>query len=199
MMTFNKYIDGELDHSSLQHVNEVLSGSIEDKKRMNALLTVHNALKKVKEEEVDPSFTELLMKKLQYRKKAFKEQRNFVLMISSIFVTAIFVVVGLVVYSAFTHKGFPSFHKLFELCNFIFQISDICNYTNIYFKRNINFWLYIISRYFDIGIFLLRESKSLEAKTFLASKAKAQIFISKYNRLSFFKHSCIFTIETNYL
>ena len=101
----NKYIDGELDHSSLQHVNEVLSGSIEDKKRMNALLAVHNALKKVKEEEVDPSFTELLMKKLQYRKKAFKEQRNFVLMISSIFVTAIFMVVGLVVYSAFTQPS----------------------------------------------------------------------------------------------
>ena len=101
----NKYIDGELDLSSLQHVNEVLSRSIEDKTRMSALLAVHNELKKIKEEEVDPGFTELLMKRLQYRKKAFKEQRNFIFMISSIFVIAIFVVVGLVVYSAFTQPS----------------------------------------------------------------------------------------------
>jgi hypothetical protein len=101
----NKYIDGELDLSSLQHVNEVLSSSIEDKKRVNALLAVHNELKKIKEEEVDSSFTELLMKRLQYRKKAFKEQRNFVFMISSIFITTILIVVGLVVYSAFTQPS----------------------------------------------------------------------------------------------
>ncbi len=96
----NKYIDGDLDYSSLQHVNEVLASSHEDQKKLNALLALHNELKKIKEEQVADSFTELLMKRLQYRKKAFKEQRNFVLMISSIFITAILVVVGLVVYSA---------------------------------------------------------------------------------------------------
>ena len=48
----NKYIDGELDHSSLLHVNEVLSNSLDDKKRLQALLVIHNELKKIKE---DPS------------------------------------------------------------------------------------------------------------------------------------------------
>jgi len=42
----NKYIDGDLDYASLKHVNEVLSSSVEDKKRLQALLAVHNQLKK---------------------------------------------------------------------------------------------------------------------------------------------------------
>ena len=141
----NKYIDGELDLSSLQHVNEVLSRSIEDKTRMSALLAVHNELKKIKEEEVDPGFTELLMKRLQYRKKAFKEQRNFIFMISSIFVIAIFVVVGLVVYSAFTQPSDSQVSTNYSNYVISFFKSVTSAITQIFTSRGISIFGSILS------------------------------------------------------
>lgn len=94
----NKYIDGELDYNSLKNVNDVLSSSIEDKKQFQALLAVHNELKKIKEEQIAESFTNLVMKKLLLRKKAFKEQRHFIFAISSIFVSVLLVIIGLIIY-----------------------------------------------------------------------------------------------------
>ncbi|HEY4754870.1 MAG TPA: hypothetical protein VIH28_02330 [Ignavibacteriaceae bacterium] len=101
----NKYIDGELDHTSLKYVNEVLSSSIEDKKRLQALLAVHSELKKIKENQVAESFTNLVMKKLKVRNKAFKEQRHFIYAISSIFVTVLLVIIGLIIYYGVNQSG----------------------------------------------------------------------------------------------
>ncbi len=96
----NKYVDGELDYTSLLYVKEILSTSIKDKKRYQALLAVHNELKKLKAESPKDSFTISVMNKLVSRKKAYKEQRNFVLVVSSLFIFFIFVVVGMIVYYA---------------------------------------------------------------------------------------------------
>lgn len=101
----NKYIDGELDHASLQNVNEVLSSSFEDKKRLLDLLAVHNELKRIKEEQVAEDFTNLVMRKLLSRKKAFKEQRHFIFAISSIFVTVLLVIIGFIVYYGISQSG----------------------------------------------------------------------------------------------
>lgn len=98
----NKYIDGELDYSELKNVNEILAASAEDKKRLDVLLSLHTKLKNITAENVSEGFTEALMKKLLSRKKSQREQKNFVLVISSIFAAAILVVVGMVVYSAFS-------------------------------------------------------------------------------------------------
>ena len=96
----NKYIDGELDYASLQHVNEILAASVEDRKKLKALLAIHNQLKAIKPDHVSDGFTDLLMKRLLSRRKALKEQKNFVLVISSVFIAALLVVIGLVIYSA---------------------------------------------------------------------------------------------------
>jgi anti-sigma factor RsiW len=96
----NKYIDGELDYASAIRVNEILSTSIEDKKSYQSLLTIHNELKKIKEEFVEDNFTHRVMNRLLSRKKAYKEQRNFVLAVSSVFVFFILVIIGIVIYSA---------------------------------------------------------------------------------------------------
>ena len=101
----NKYIDGELDYASLQNVNEVLSTSIEDKKRLQALLAVHNELKKIKEESVPDSFTHSVMKRVQSRNKAFKVQRHFVFEISSIFISGLLVIIGLIIYYSINQPG----------------------------------------------------------------------------------------------
>jgi len=101
----NKYIDGELEHGSLKNVNEVLAYSIEDRKRLQALKTVHNELKKIKEDRVTDAFTNLVMQKLLARKKAFKEQRNFFFVMLSIFISIILVIIGWVIYSAITRSG----------------------------------------------------------------------------------------------
>ena len=63
----NKYIDGELDRTSAIQVNEILSSSVEDKKNYQSLLTVHNELKKIKEELVEDNFTHRVMNIHLYR------------------------------------------------------------------------------------------------------------------------------------
>jgi anti-sigma factor RsiW len=94
----NKYIDGELDQASLQEVNDILSNSFEDRKRLQALLAVHNGLKKLKEENVSENFTYTVMNRLRLQKKSYKEQKTFVLVVSSIFILLILGIVGTVVY-----------------------------------------------------------------------------------------------------
>lgn len=101
----NKYIDGELDIHSLQEVNNILSSSVDDRKRLNSLLTVHKGLKQIKVESVSASFTELLMKRLLFSQKAAKEQFRFVLVISSVFISAMLAVVGFVIYFSLNQAG----------------------------------------------------------------------------------------------
>lgn len=101
----NKYIDGELNTASLQEVNNILSSSVDDRKRLNALLTIHKGLKQIKEDSVSASFTESLMKRLSFSQKADKEQYRFMIIISSIFILAMLAVVGLVIYFSFNQAG----------------------------------------------------------------------------------------------
>ena len=103
--TLNKYIDGELDFTSVQFVNNVLASSTEDKKRYEALLAVHNELKKIKEEQVPESFTHSVMQKLYSRKKAFKDQRKFLFVTLSIFISIIMIIIGWVIYAGLAQSG----------------------------------------------------------------------------------------------
>jgi anti-sigma factor RsiW len=94
----NKYIDGELDYSTLQDVNNVLLDSVEDKKQLQTLLAIHNGLKKLEEEHVSENFTNIVMNRLRLQKKSYKEQRTFVVVVSSIFMLLIIAVIGTVIY-----------------------------------------------------------------------------------------------------
>jgi cytochrome b subunit of formate dehydrogenase len=103
--TLNKYIDGELDFASVQFVNDVLASSVDDKKRYEALLLIHNELKKIKEEHVSETFTNKVMQKLYSRKKAYRDQRKFLFVTLSIFISIIMIVIGLVIYSGLAQSG----------------------------------------------------------------------------------------------
>lgn len=141
----NKYIDGELNYTDLQHVNEKLASSNEDKKRLNTLLAVHNELKKIKEEKVEHGFTELLMRKLLSRKKSIREQRNFILVISSIFITVILVVASLIIYFAVNQ---PSSAKVsVNYSNYIISFfqSVVFAITQIFSSKGISIFGSIIS------------------------------------------------------
>jgi anti-sigma factor RsiW len=82
----NKFIDNELDQATLKVVREELQRSEEGRKRLRALQLVHNKLRNMEAEAVSPQFTPMLMKKIMRRSKANKEQRFFILSVSSIFV-----------------------------------------------------------------------------------------------------------------
>ena len=98
----NKYIDGELDSATLLQVKELLSNSPEYRKRLSALMEVHKELKKIKVEAVNEKFTEMVMRKLNSRKKAMREQRNFLFIVLGIGGAIMAFVLGLVIFSAVT-------------------------------------------------------------------------------------------------
>ncbi len=141
----NKFIDGELDHSSLLHVNEVLSSSLDDKKRLQALLVIHNELKKVKEIQVADSFTHLVMDKLQARKKAFKQQSHFVFAISSIFILIMLFIIGLVIYYGVNQTGESQIAQNYSKYIINFFNSLAFGITQIFTAKGISIFGSIIS------------------------------------------------------
>lgn len=97
--TLNKYIDGELSLKEKREADELLANSPDDNKRLNALLIFHKEIKRIKETETSLGFTAALMKKLQRRNKSIKEQRNFILVMSSIFAAFAVLIFGFIIYS----------------------------------------------------------------------------------------------------
>jgi anti-sigma factor RsiW len=93
----NKYLDNELDQNTLKILREELQRSEESRKRLRALQLVHNSLRNIEAETVSPQFTTELMKKIMKRSKAKKEQRLFILSISSIFVIIALGILGYLV------------------------------------------------------------------------------------------------------
>ncbi|HAB52933.1 MAG: hypothetical protein A2315_13460 [Ignavibacteria bacterium RIFOXYB2_FULL_35_12] len=141
----NKYIDGDLDYASLKHVNEVLSSSVEDKKRLQALLAVHNQLKKIKEESTPNSFTNLVMKRLQSRNKAFKEQRHFVFAVSSIFISILLVIIGLIIYYGLNQSSETQSSQTYTQHIIPFFNSIAYGITQIFTPRGISVFGSVIS------------------------------------------------------
>jgi hypothetical protein len=95
----NKYVDGELDPTTLNQVNQALQSSDENRKSLKALTMVHAGLKNIKPDEVSSDFTQLVMSKLQKGLKAKKEERLFIFSISSVFIALCLVIVGYIIYS----------------------------------------------------------------------------------------------------
>ncbi len=91
----NQYIDGELEPSKLNEVMEQLKSSEADRKRLNYLQIVHRELGKIKSSETSSGFTELVMSKLEKKFKVRKEDKFFILSISSIF---LILCLGIIIY-----------------------------------------------------------------------------------------------------
>lgn len=161
----NKYIDGDLDHTSSIQIKGVLSTSIEDKKRYLALLTVHNELKNIKEEHVKDGFTNQVMNKLLSKKKAFREQRNFVIAISSIFISLIVFIIGLVIYYSFTSAGEPQTTKNYIQVVLPFFQSIVSGIAQLFTAKGISVFGSILSLGILIsGYFFFENIKSSRFK-----------------------------------
>lgn len=94
----NKYIDKELSQAELQLVKNILENSESERKKLKALQLVHDGLKNLTQDQTSPGFTSIVMNKLTKKSKAKKEQRNFILSISSIFITISLGIIGYFVY-----------------------------------------------------------------------------------------------------
>lgn len=82
----NKYIDGELDHKTVNEVNELLLRSEKYKTKLQLLQSVHDELKKIKEEETSLDFTSKVMSKIKKKVKTRAKDKYFILSISTIFI-----------------------------------------------------------------------------------------------------------------
>ena len=91
----NKYLDGELEPEKIGEVESILKESEPDRKRFNALKLVHNNLSSIKEEKVSEGFTFRLMTKLNKKTVLPKQQKYFILTVSSFIVL---ICLGILVY-----------------------------------------------------------------------------------------------------
>ena len=92
----NKFIDNELDQATLKTVREQLKNSEADRRRLKALQLIHSKLAVIQPGSVSSDFTSVLMKKIAKKSRAKKEQKIFILSISSVFVLIALGILGYV-------------------------------------------------------------------------------------------------------
>ncbi len=92
----NKYIDGELEPSIIQKVNEMLKSSEEYQKRLKALQLVHEGLKNITGIKTSPNFTFVVMAKIKSRMKKKKNDIYFIYSITSILISICLIITGFV-------------------------------------------------------------------------------------------------------
>ena len=93
----NEYIEGDLNPSEMTEVKNTLKESPEDRKRLNALLKIHNELKRIKQYEVGSEFTSLVMSKIGLKFKPKKSDKYFIVSISSFFILVSLIIFGFVI------------------------------------------------------------------------------------------------------
>jgi len=147
----NKYIDNELDQATLKIVNEQLKTSEGDRKRLKALQAADKSLRSMKSESVSENFTSVLMKRISKKSKAKKEQRTFVISISSIFVIIALAIVGYImslIFSAPPSTTSSTTVATQETLNFL---KDIIQPVKSFFG-NVN--LSVIGSVFSLGLLI---------------------------------------------
>jgi len=93
----NKYLDGELALEKIKEVEAALKDSKPDIKRFKALKLVHDNLSSIKEDKVSEDFTSRLMNKLNKKFVLPKQQKYFILSISSFIVLVCLGILGYVI------------------------------------------------------------------------------------------------------
>ena len=94
----NKYLDGELSREEAEQVKAGLYTSEELQRQYNALKLVHEKLFDMKEDEVSPAFTDILMKQIVRKKFAIpKQQKYFIVSIATFITLLCLVIFGFVI------------------------------------------------------------------------------------------------------
>ena len=147
----NKYIDGELDYDTIQLVREKLAQSGQDRKRFAALQAVHYHLGKIKTCEVSPAFTSSIMSKILKNAKAKKEDRNFILSISSILIavclaSVIYLLVIIAGQAGSTTAAGQNINRYVE-----FAIKNLSSLKELFTNQNVS----ILGSIFSLGMLVI--------------------------------------------
>lgn len=104
----NKYLDGELDKQLTKQVETKLKSSEAERKNFQAFKLLHAELSALQEDRVKNNFTSLVMSKIQKKAVVSKDQKFFMLSISSIIVVICLAVVSYVAYMIISSYSSPS-------------------------------------------------------------------------------------------
>jgi len=144
----NRYIDGELTSSELEEFKEKLRNSEDAMKRLNALMLVHNELKKYPLKEPSLEFTSQLMKKIM-RKPEQKGQKYFIFSISSFIILICVLIVSYI--ASYIVSGTPASENNDTLGIFISYLQKfVHSISSVFSKGNVS----IIGIIFSFVIFI---------------------------------------------
>ena len=88
----NQYLDGDLNREEIEQVKSALRNSEVLQRKFNTLKIVHDKLSVIKEEEVSPGFTDILMKQIVKRSVVPKQQKYFIASVAT-FITILCLVI----------------------------------------------------------------------------------------------------------
>jgi len=161
----NQYIDGSLESTKLNEVKEQLMNSDIDKKRLGYLQVVHNELSKIKTFQTSAAFTDLVMSKLGKKFKVRKEDRFFILSISSLFLTLCLAIIIYLFINIITDSSATSsvLQKADYYFSYLMQFTE--NARNIFSSKYISIFGSIISfGLLTLIYFLYEEHKLVKRK-----------------------------------
>jgi hypothetical protein len=120
----NKYIDGELDQTTVGELREQLKNSESARLKLAMLQKVHCELGKLKTLEVSGNFTSVIMSKLQRKVKIAHSDKYFVFSISSVFVIIILTILSYLFVGSFNIAG-SSTQNIQDFNNYINVIANV--------------------------------------------------------------------------
>lgn len=94
----NRFLDDDLNQSEKDIVRNAIAGSVEIKKRYEALLEAHNLLKSAAEDSPSLQFTTLVMNKLNSKTSIAKQQKYFLISVLSFLGLIILAITGYAIF-----------------------------------------------------------------------------------------------------
>src|ERR1035437_325401 len=89
----NKYLDGELSKDESAEVEKIVNGSPALKQQLIALKEVDRSLRNMPVPEISFDVTSVIMQRIKWIEKLKKDQKRFIVVISSVFITLCFAIV----------------------------------------------------------------------------------------------------------
>jgi anti-sigma factor RsiW len=161
----NKYIDGELNKTETSEVESILRSSKEERNKLNALREADHLLKNLPVSEIRSDFSVEIMNRIQWVLRSRKEQKKFIITVTSIFIMLCLGIVTVLGIEIVTNMSPASSKVVTDSVTYAKTISEniqvVLNNRNITIVGGLFSFGLIISAYFffDYNKILRKEMK----------------------------------------
>jgi len=144
----NKYLDGELSKDESAEVDRIVNGSPVWKQRLMALKEVDHSLRNMPVPEITFDITSMIMQKILWNEKSKRQQKRFIIIVTSIFIILCLSIIGFVGFELIRNYHPENSKAIAYTIKYTKSISELL--TSFFNKTNMT----IIGAVFSFGLLI---------------------------------------------